>query len=75
MHWPVAWKRGDELFPEDDGSRIVENIDIVDVRTTHHLSSRIHPSLVRATNFSEDIPRNGEAVENWQGSCNWRFKL
>lgn len=31
MHWPVAWGRGDDLFPEKDGKYILENIDIVDV--------------------------------------------
>lgn len=31
MHWPVAWARGDDLFPEKDGKYILENIDIVDV--------------------------------------------
>ncbi|KGO74154.1 Short-chain dehydrogenase/reductase SDR [Penicillium italicum] len=30
MHWPVAWKRGEELFPMKDGNPIMENIDIVD---------------------------------------------
>jgi alcohol dehydrogenase (NADP+) len=34
IHWPVAWKRGDDLFPKQDGNMILENIDIVDVRDT-----------------------------------------
>lgn len=32
IHWPVAWKRGEELFPKKDEKPILENIDIVDVR-------------------------------------------
>ena len=32
IHWPVAWKRGDELFPKKNGNMILEDIDIVDVR-------------------------------------------
>ena len=31
IHWPVAWKRGDELFPKENGKLVQENIDIVDV--------------------------------------------
>jgi alcohol dehydrogenase (NADP+) len=32
MHWPVAWKRGEDLFPkENDGRPAIEPIDIVDV--------------------------------------------
>ena len=31
MHWPVAWKRGEEQFPMKDGKPVMENIDIVDV--------------------------------------------
>ncbi|KAJ5884787.1 hypothetical protein N7495_009297 [Penicillium taxi] len=31
MHWPVAFKRGDDLFPSDkDGNLITEEIDYVD---------------------------------------------
>ncbi|KAJ5794285.1 Short-chain dehydrogenase/reductase SDR [Penicillium paradoxum] len=30
MHWPVAWKRGEDLFPKENGNPIMENIDIVD---------------------------------------------
>ncbi|KAJ5589273.1 hypothetical protein N7537_011951 [Penicillium hordei] len=30
IHWPVAWKRGEELFPKKDEKPILENIDIVD---------------------------------------------
>jgi diketogulonate reductase-like aldo/keto reductase len=32
MHWPVAFKRGDDMFPTDkDGNMITDNIDYVDV--------------------------------------------
>lgn len=31
MHWPVAWKRGEDLFPKQDGKFIMENIDYIDV--------------------------------------------
>jgi alcohol dehydrogenase (NADP+) len=31
IHWPVAWKRGDELFPKENDNFAMENIDIVDV--------------------------------------------
>jgi alcohol dehydrogenase (NADP+) len=32
MHWPVAWKRGDDLFPKENGKSAVVDIDYVDVR-------------------------------------------
>lgn len=32
IHWPVAWKRGDENFPKKNGNMILEDFDIVDVR-------------------------------------------
>ena len=31
IHWPVAWKRGEELFPVEDGKPVMLNIDIADV--------------------------------------------
>lgn len=31
MHWPVAWKRGEDLFPKQNEKFILENIDYVDV--------------------------------------------
>lgn len=31
MHWPVAWKRGEDLFPQENGKPVMENIDIVEV--------------------------------------------
>jgi diketogulonate reductase-like aldo/keto reductase len=31
MHYPVAWKQGDNLFPKDNGKPAVVDIDYVDV--------------------------------------------
>jgi alcohol dehydrogenase (NADP+) len=31
MHWPVAWKRGDELFPKKNDKAAVIDVDYVDV--------------------------------------------
>jgi len=31
MHWPVAWKRGEDLFPKQNGKPIMENVDYIDV--------------------------------------------
>lgn len=31
MHWPVAWKRGSELFPKENGKPAVIDVDYVDV--------------------------------------------
>lgn len=29
MHWPVAWKRGDEKFPKSNGTFVVEDVGVV----------------------------------------------
>jgi alcohol dehydrogenase (NADP+) len=38
MHWPVAFKRGDEMFPKQNGKPATENIDYVDVWVSTTLS-------------------------------------
>ncbi|EPS32103.1 putative oxidoreductase [Penicillium oxalicum] len=30
VHWPVAWKRGEDLFPKKDNNFVLEEIDFVD---------------------------------------------
>ncbi|KAJ6004239.1 hypothetical protein N7499_000308 [Penicillium canescens] len=30
IHWPVAWKRGEELFPKQNGNPVLEDIDLMD---------------------------------------------
>ena len=37
MHWPVAWQRGEELFPKKDNQFVLENIDVVDVQIPYPL--------------------------------------
>lgn len=37
MHWPVAWKRGDDPFPKENGKAAVVDIDYVDVRECNPL--------------------------------------
>lgn len=37
MHWPVAWQRGEELFPTKGNQFILENIDVVDVQFPYPL--------------------------------------
>ena len=33
MHWPVAWKRGDDPFPKDaQGNFVLDNTDWLEVR-------------------------------------------
>ena len=31
MHWPIAWRRGEDLFPRQLGKPAVEEIDMLDV--------------------------------------------
>lgn len=71
MHWPVAWKRGDDLFPKDNGNFVMENIDIVDV--SWHVPA-IQSSLFKLNDFL-DLQSNGKASRNWQSQGNWRVQL
>lgn len=32
IHWPVAWKSGNDLFPKENGKPAVVDVDFVDVR-------------------------------------------
>ena len=42
MHWPVAFKTGDELFPKDSNGKVqTEDTDFVDVCCDK--SSFVHP--------------------------------
>lgn len=34
MHWPMAWKRGEDPFPKQNGKPVMEDIDFVDVCST-----------------------------------------
>ena len=55
MHWPVAWKRGDEKFPRDsNGKLITEDIDYLD--TYRAMEKVYHSGKARAigvSNFSQ----------------------
>ncbi|KAJ5160468.1 oxidoreductase [Penicillium canariense] len=54
MHWPVAWKRGEDLFPKQNGNYILENIDIVD--TYKAMEALLKTGKVKAigvSNFSK----------------------
>lgn len=35
MHWPVAWKRGEDFFPKQFDKPAVEEIDMIDVGSPH----------------------------------------
>lgn len=61
IHWPVAWKRGDDLFPKENGKFVQENIDIVDV-CFHPLTYELKRADTKA-----DVQSNGTAPENRQG--------
>lgn len=51
MHWPVAFKRGDDMFPQDkDGNMITDDIDYVDV-------SNFRPNLKRVTDQERPTKR------------------
>lgn len=50
IHWPVAWKRGDDLFPKENGKFVQENIDIVD--TYRAMEQLLKTGKVRAIGVS-----------------------
>jgi diketogulonate reductase-like aldo/keto reductase len=69
IHWPVAWKRGDDLFPKENGKLVQENIDIVDV-CSHSLTYEF-----KGADTNADVQSNGTAPENRQGEGNRRLEL
>lgn len=58
MHWPVAWKSGNELFPKENGKPAVVDIDFVDV--CFYSPSTGYPSVL-TTGTNTDIQSNGKA--------------
>ncbi|RAL11527.1 aldo/keto reductase [Aspergillus homomorphus CBS 101889] len=54
MHWPVAWKRGDELFPKKNDKPVVENIDYVDTyKAMEKLLSTGKVKAIGVSNFAK----------------------
>ncbi|OQD77774.1 hypothetical protein PENDEC_c002G02423 [Penicillium decumbens] len=54
MHWPVAWKRGEELFPKKNNQPILENIDIVDTyKAMEKLLETGKTKAIGVSNFSK----------------------
>ncbi|EAW07860.1 aldo/keto reductase [Aspergillus clavatus NRRL 1] len=54
MHWPVAWKRGEELFPKENGKPAMENIDFVDTyKAMEKLLSTGKVKAIGVSNFSK----------------------
>ncbi|KAJ5370316.1 oxidoreductase [Penicillium cataractarum] len=54
IHWPVAWKRGDELFPKKNGNMILEDIDIVDTyKAMEKLLDTGKVKAIGVSNFSK----------------------
>ncbi|PYH92113.1 aldo/keto reductase family protein [Aspergillus ellipticus CBS 707.79] len=54
IHWPVAWKRGSELFPKENGKPAVVDIDYID--TYKALEKQLATGKVKAigvSNFSK----------------------
>ncbi|KAL2820968.1 NADP-dependent oxidoreductase domain-containing protein [Aspergillus cavernicola] len=54
MHWPVAWKRGTELFPKDsNGKPVVEGTDYLDTyKAMEKLISTGKVKAIGVSNFS-----------------------
>ncbi|KAJ5212566.1 uncharacterized protein N7498_004212 [Penicillium cinerascens] len=54
MHWPVAWQRGEELFPKKDNQFILEDIDIVDTyKAMEKLLKTGKTKAIGVSNFSK----------------------
>ncbi|CRG85179.1 hypothetical protein PISL3812_02298 [Talaromyces islandicus] len=67
MHWPVAWKRGEDLFPKENDKFVIENIDIVD--TYKAMEKLLNTGKVKAIGVSncskaemEHILKNASVV-------------
>jgi len=54
MHWPVAWKRGDELFPKLNGKPAMEDVDVVyTYRAMEKLLETGKTKAIGISNFSK----------------------
>ncbi|KAJ5698460.1 hypothetical protein N7462_000465 [Penicillium macrosclerotiorum] len=54
MHWPVAWKRGENLFPKQGGNFVMEDIDIVDTyKAMEQLLNTGKAKAIGVSNFSK----------------------
>ncbi|KAA8652159.1 hypothetical protein EYZ11_000469 [Aspergillus tanneri] len=54
MHWPVAWRRGSELFPKENGKIAVVDIDYVDTyKAMEKLLSTGKVRAIGVSNFSK----------------------
>ncbi|KAE8372593.1 NADP-dependent oxidoreductase domain-containing protein [Aspergillus bertholletiae] len=54
MHWPVAWQRGDELFPKENGKPAVIDVDYVDTyKAMEKLLSTGKVKAIGVSNFSK----------------------
>ncbi|OJJ49622.1 hypothetical protein ASPZODRAFT_88923 [Penicilliopsis zonata CBS 506.65] len=54
IHWPIAWQRGDNLFPKENGKHIVIDVDSVD--TYKAMEKLLETGKVKAigvSNFSK----------------------
>ncbi|KAJ5637643.1 flavin-containing amine oxidase [Penicillium lividum] len=54
MHWPVAWKRGEELFPKLHGMPAMEDVDLVyTYRAMEKLLETGRTKAIGVSNFSK----------------------
>lgn len=71
MHWPVAFKRGDDMFPSDENGRLLtEDIDYLDVSSAF----REHQDrIIKLTRL--DLPSDGSSTSNWKSKSYWHQQL
>ncbi|KAF3387513.1 hypothetical protein F1880_001472 [Penicillium rolfsii] len=61
MHWPVAFKRGDDMFPKDkDGNMITDNIDYLD--TYKAMEKLLKDGKVKAIGISNFAKKEVERI-------------
>ncbi|KAJ5740806.1 hypothetical protein N7493_000678 [Penicillium malachiteum] len=54
MHWPVAWKRGDNLFPKHNGKAAMEDVEVVyTYRAMEKLLKTGKTKAIGVSNFSK----------------------
>lgn len=73
IHWPVAWKRGEELFPKKGDDYILENIDVVDVGLPPPII--IHLQSLKPTDLTVDIQSNGKTSQDRENQSHRRIQL
>ena len=67
IHWPVAWKRGPDLFPKENGKSAVIDVDYVDVSGVKNITTSVCSSNACLKSISPAISSCIVLAETFNG--------